>query len=68
MVHAQRADRADRAAVEGMYTVAELADRGIQPMTDDQIRAVTVGRTVRSVNLVTGFEAVLHYDADGTGP
>ena len=38
-------DRADRPAAEGMYTVAQLADRGIGPMTDDQIRAVTVGRT-----------------------
>ena len=58
-------DRADRPAAEGMYTVAELADRGIHPMTDDEIRAVTVGRTVRSVNLITGFEATLHYGADG---
>ena len=58
-------DRGERPAAEGMYTVAELADRGIDPMTDDQIRAVTVGRTVRSVNLITGFEATLHYGADG---
>ena len=48
-----------------MFTVVQLADRGIQPMTDDQIRAVTVGRTVQSVNLITGFEAVLLYGADG---
>ena len=58
-------DRADRPAAEGLFTVAQLADRGIRPMTDDEIRAVTVGRTVRSVNLVTGFEAILHYGADG---
>ena len=58
-------NRADRPAAEGTYTVAQLADRGIRPMTDDQIRAVTVGRTVRSVNLITGFEATLHYGADG---
>ncbi len=58
-------DRAERPAAEGMFTVAQLADRGIRPMTDDQIRAVTVGRTVRSVNLITGFEATLHYGADG---
>ena len=45
--------------------MAQLADRGIGPMTDDQIRAVTVGRTVRSVNLITGVEAVLHYGTDG---
>jgi hypothetical protein len=57
--------RARRPAIEGMYTVAELADRGIRPMTDEEIRAATVGRTVRSVNLVTGFEATLHYGADG---
>jgi hypothetical protein len=58
-------DRADRPAVEGMFTVAELADRGIRPMTDQEIRAVTVGRTVRAVNLVTGFQATIHYGADG---
>ena len=58
-------ERAGRHDAEGMYTVAQLADRGIHPMTDDQIRAVTVGRTVRSVNLLTGFEATLHYGADG---
>ena len=59
-------DRADRPAAEGMYTVAELADRGIHPMSDDEIRAVTVGRTIQSVNLLTGFEASLHYGADGS--
>jgi len=58
-------DRAGRPAAEGMYTVAQLADRGIHPMTDNEIRAVTVDHTVRSVNLVTGFEATLHYGADG---
>ena len=58
-------DRGERTAAEGMYTVAQLADRGIHPMTDEEIRAVTVGRTVRSVNLITGFEATLHYCADG---
>jgi hypothetical protein len=34
-------------------------------MTDEQIRDVTVGRTVRSVNIVTGFEVTLHYGVDG---
>jgi hypothetical protein len=58
-------DRAQRPTIEGMFTVAELAARGIDPMTDDEIRAVTVGRTVRAVNLVTGFEATIHYGADG---
>ncbi len=58
-------DRAERPTLEGMFTIGQLADRGIRPMTDDEIRAVTVGRTVRSVNLVTGFEATLHYGADG---
>ncbi len=28
-------DRAERPALEGMFTVAQLADRGIHPMTDD---------------------------------
>ena len=59
------ADRADRPTGEGMFTIAQLADRGITAMTDEQIRAVTVGQTARSVNLVTGFEVTLHYDADG---
>ena len=58
-------DRAERPALEGAFTVGQLAERGIRPMTDDEIRAVTVGRTVRSVNLVTGFAVTLHYDADG---
>lgn len=58
-------DRAERPVVDGLFTVAQLADRGIVPMTDEQLRDATVGRTVRSVNLVTGFEAILHYDADG---
>ena len=65
VVHPQRERPRRRPAAEGLYTVAQLADRGIHPMTDDEIRAVTVGRTVRSVNLVTGFEATLHYGADG---
>ncbi len=58
-------DRSERPTPEGLFTVAQLADRGIAPMTDDEIRAVTVGRTVRSVNLVTGFEVAIHYGADG---
>ena len=58
-------ERAGRTGAEGMYTVAQLADRGIHPMTDEEIRAVTVSRTVRSVNLLTGFEATQHYGADG---
>jgi hypothetical protein len=58
-------DRDLRPAAEGMFTAAQLADRGIHPMTDEEIRAVTVGRTVRSANLITGFEATLHYGADG---
>ena len=58
-------DRAERPTPDGMFTVAELADRGIRPMTDEEIRAVTVGRTVRSVNLVNGFEVAIHYGSDG---
>ena len=60
------ANSAERPTPEGLFTVAELADRGIAPMTDDEIRAVTVGKTVRSVNLVTGFEVTIHYGADGS--
>jgi hypothetical protein len=50
---------------ENLFTVAQLADRGVRPMTDDEIREVTVGRTVRTVNLVTGQAATLHYSRDG---
>ena len=48
-----------------ILTVARLAERGIQAMTDDEIREVTVGRTVQTVNLVTGQSAILHYSRDG---
>ena len=34
-------------------------------MSDEQIREVTVGRTVRTVNLVTGQSATMHYSRDG---
>jgi hypothetical protein len=50
---------------EEVLTVAQLAERGIRPMTDDKIREVTVGRTVRTVNLVTGQAATIHYGEDG---
>ena len=58
-------DRAGRQTIEGMFTVSELADRGIRPITDDELRVRTVGRTVRSVNLITGWGVTLHYDAQG---
>jgi hypothetical protein len=50
---------------EEILTVARLADRGIRAMTDDEIREVTVGRTVQTVNLVTGQSATMHYSQDG---
>jgi hypothetical protein len=59
----------DRAVVEPsaetLYTVAQLADRGVRAMTDDEISQVTVGHTLRTVNLVTGQTATLHYSKDG---
>ena len=59
----------DRAAApepwEDIFTVARLTERGILPMGDEEIREVTVGRTVRTVNLVTGQAATLHYSRDG---
>ena len=59
----------DRAAApeprEDIFTVARLGERGILPMGDEEIREVTVGRTVRTVNLVTGQAATLHYSRDG---
>ena len=58
-------DRAARPQTDGLFTIAELAGRGILPMTDDQIRDVTVGHTIRARNLITGFETTIHYDADG---
>jgi hypothetical protein len=50
---------------EEILTVARLAERGIQAMTDDEIREVTVGRTAQTVNLVTGQSATMHYSKDG---
>jgi hypothetical protein len=50
---------------EEILTVARLAERGIQAMTDDEIRALTVGRTVQTMNLVTGQSATMHYSKDG---
>jgi hypothetical protein len=50
---------------EEIVTVAGLAERGILPMSDEQIREVTIGRTVRTVNLVTGRSATLHYSREG---
>ena len=50
---------------EEILTVPRLADRGIRAMTDDEIREVTVGRTVQTVNLVTGQSATMHYSQDG---
>ncbi len=50
---------------EEILTVARLSERGVQAMTDDEIREVTVGRTVRTVNLVAGQSATMHYGKDG---
>jgi hypothetical protein len=52
-------------SAEEIVTVAGLADRGILPMNDEQIREITVGRTSRTVNLVTGQQVVIHYSWDG---
>ena len=58
-------DHGARESAEETLTVARLAERGIMPMTDDEIRAVTVGRTVQTVNLVTGQSGTVHYSRDG---
>jgi hypothetical protein len=34
---------------------------GIMPVGDAEIRALTAGRTVRIVNLMTGQSAILHF-------
>ena len=60
------ADRApEPEPAEEILTVARLAERGILPMGDEDLRAVTVGRTVQTVNLVTGQSAATHYSKDG---
>ena len=51
---------ADRTAAPGpglpdeIVTIAGLAERGIMLMGDEEIRAATAGRTMQTVNLVTG--------------
>jgi hypothetical protein len=62
---AEQDRRAGPEPAEEVLTVARLAERGIQAMTDDEIREVTAGRTVRTVNLVTGQSATLHHSRDG---
>lgn len=58
-------DRSERPSIPGLYTVADLAAHGIAPMTDEEILAVTSGHTIRSVNLITGYEVILHHWSDG---
>jgi hypothetical protein len=50
---------------EEIVTVAALAERRIMPVGDQEIRALTAGCTVRTVNLVTGQSAILHYSRAG---
>jgi hypothetical protein len=50
---------------EGILTVPRLAERGILLMRDAGIREVTAGRTVQTVNLVTGQLATMRYSKDG---
>jgi hypothetical protein len=62
---AEQDRRAGPEPAEEILTVARLAERGILPMGDEQIREVTAGRTVQTINLVTGQSAATHYSKDG---
>ena len=60
---------ADRAAAdaarEGTIRVADLEARGIDAMTEDELRTFVVGNTLSVVNMVTGEEGLVSFLDDG---
>jgi len=62
-------DEADRAAAhaarEGTIRVADLHGRGIEAMSEDELRSFVVGNTLSMVNLVTGEEGLVGFMDDG---
>jgi len=50
---------------EGAVTVAGLQAQGVQPLTDAEIQALMVGKSMRIRNLLTGLEATAYYTEDG---
>ncbi len=57
------AGAADRAEA---LTVDDLAGRGVEPLADDAIRSLLVGRTVTVRNVITGESATADFGEDGT--
>jgi hypothetical protein len=59
----------DRAAAEaardGTIRVADLEARGIDAMTEDELRRFVVGNTLSVVNMVTGEEGLVSFFDDG---
>jgi hypothetical protein len=62
-------DEADRAAgmakQQDVFTEEQLVAQGYKPLTDEELKALTVGKTLQSRNMVTGLEGLAHYGEDG---
>jgi hypothetical protein len=50
---------------QASITVEGLEAQGLTPLTDDEIRALIVGKSMRIRNLMTGEEATAFYSEDG---
>jgi len=50
---------------QGAITVAGLEAQGLRPLTDDELRALIVGKSMRIRSLPTGLEAIAYYTEDG---
>jgi hypothetical protein len=50
---------------EGAITVTGLQAQGIEPLTNDELRALIVGKTMRGRNLLTELEFTAYYGEDG---
>ncbi len=48
-----------------LFTVGVFEEQGIAPLSTEDLQELTVGRTLRTRNLVTGEEASVHYGEDG---
>jgi hypothetical protein len=60
------ADRATGMATQqDVYTVEQLVAQGYKSLSDEELKALTVGKTLQTRNLVTGREAMIHYGEDG---
>ena len=50
---------------EGAVTVAGLEAQRLRPLSDDELRALIVGKSMRIRSLLTGQEAIAYYTEDG---